>query len=94
MDARLNRLKDGASDALELRRCQTRVTRDAVAELIACGPSRDAHAVQVRAYVDADVDGVCVQQIGPDMDGFFAQLGTRCSSATAPMVIEPASVLL
>jgi hypothetical protein len=50
----------------------TRVTRDAVAESIACGPSPDAHAAQVRGYFDADVDEVYVEQIGPDMDGFFA----------------------
>jgi hypothetical protein len=50
----------------------TLVTRDAVAESIACGPSPDTHAAQVGAYFDADVDEVYVQQFGPDMDGFFA----------------------
>jgi G6PDH family F420-dependent oxidoreductase len=50
----------------------TLVPRDAVAESVACGPDPDAHAAQVRAYFDADVDEVYVQQIGPDMDGFFS----------------------
>jgi hypothetical protein len=26
----------------------------------------------VRSYLDADIDEVYVQQIGPDVDGFFA----------------------
>ena len=47
------------------------VTRDAVAEAIACGPDTDQHAERVRAYVDAGVDEIYVQQIGPDMEGFF-----------------------
>jgi G6PDH family F420-dependent oxidoreductase len=50
----------------------TLVPREAVAESVACGPDPDKHAAQVRAYFDADVDEVYVQQIGPDMDGFFA----------------------
>lgn len=47
------------------------VTAEAVAEGIACGPDADLHANRVQAYVDAGVDEVYVQQIGPDMDGFF-----------------------
>jgi hypothetical protein len=39
---------------------------------IAYGTTPDAHAAQVRAYFDAEVDEVCVQQFGSDMDGFFA----------------------
>ncbi|MDT5179000.1 MAG: hypothetical protein QOJ95_3198 [Mycobacterium sp.] len=53
------------ADAMEL------VTRDAVADSIACGPDTELHAQRVQAYVDAGVDEVYVQQIGPDMDGFF-----------------------
>ncbi len=63
----------------------TLVPRDAVAESVACGPDPDAHATQIRAYFDADVDEVYVQQVGPDMDGSFSswerdvlpQLGER-----------------
>ena len=39
---------------------------------IACGADTDPHAAQVRSYLDADIDEVYVQQIGPDKDGFFA----------------------
>lgn len=49
----------------------TLVPRDMVAESVACGPDPDAHAAQVRQYLDAGVDEVYVQQIGPDLDGFF-----------------------
>jgi G6PDH family F420-dependent oxidoreductase len=48
------------------------VPPDTVAESVACGPDPDKHAAQVRKYFDADIDEVYVQQIGPDMDGFFA----------------------
>jgi hypothetical protein len=49
----------------------TLVPREAVAESVACGPDADKHIAQVRKYLDADVDEVYVQQIGPDTDGFF-----------------------
>ena len=49
----------------------TLVPRDMVAESVACGPDVDAHVAQVRQYVDAGVDEIYVQQIGPDLDGFF-----------------------
>jgi G6PDH family F420-dependent oxidoreductase len=49
----------------------TLVPRDKVSEAIACGPDIDQHVENVRAYVDAGVDEVYVQQIGPDMTGFF-----------------------
>jgi G6PDH family F420-dependent oxidoreductase len=49
----------------------TLVPRETVAESVACGPDADKHVAQVRKYLDADVDEVYVQQIGPDMDGFF-----------------------
>lgn len=47
------------------------VPKDKTAEGIAYGPDPDKHAAQIRAYFDADVDEVYVQQIGPDKDGFF-----------------------
>ncbi len=49
----------------------TLVPRDTVSEAIACGPDIDQHVENVRAYVDAGVDEIYVQQIGPDMTGFF-----------------------
>ncbi|OBH56831.1 LLM class F420-dependent oxidoreductase [Mycobacterium mantenii] len=48
------------------------VSPDAVSESVACGPDPERHIAQVRKYIDADVDEIYVQQIGPDMDGFFA----------------------
>ncbi|GFG97148.1 LLM class F420-dependent oxidoreductase [Mycobacterium timonense] len=48
------------------------VPPESVAESIACGPDVAKHIAQVRQYIDADIDEVYVQQIGPDMDGFFA----------------------
>jgi G6PDH family F420-dependent oxidoreductase len=50
---------------------QTLVPKEKVGESVACGPDADKHAAQVRAYLDADIDEVYVQQIGQDMDGFF-----------------------
>lgn len=48
------------------------VPLETVAESVACGPEPDKHVAQVRKYIDADIDEIYVQQIGPDMDGFFA----------------------
>ncbi len=48
------------------------VPREKVGESVTCGPDSDKHAAQVRRYLDADVDEVYVQQVGPDMEGFFA----------------------
>lgn len=48
------------------------VPPDQVAESVACGPDPDKHAQQVREYFEAGIDEVYVQQIGPDMAGFFS----------------------
>jgi G6PDH family F420-dependent oxidoreductase len=50
----------------------TLVPPESIAEAFTCGPDSDMHAAQIRSYVDAGVNEVYVQQIGPDMDGFFA----------------------
>jgi hypothetical protein len=42
---------------------------------VTCGPDPDKHAAQVRHYLDADVDEVYVQQVGPDMEESFAAWG-------------------
>ncbi|GAA1458739.1 TIGR03557 family F420-dependent LLM class oxidoreductase [Williamsia maris] len=42
-----------------------------IAETITCNADPDAHLTQLRQYVDAGVDEIYVQQIGPDMQGFF-----------------------
>ncbi|OFJ55284.1 TIGR03557 family F420-dependent LLM class oxidoreductase [Mycolicibacterium grossiae] len=48
------------------------VPPEKVAESVTCGPDVDAHVAQMRQYLDAGVDEVYVQQIGPDLEGFFA----------------------
>ena len=48
------------------------VPKEAIGESVTCGPDVDAHVAQLREYVEAGVDEVYVQQIGPDFDGFFA----------------------
>lgn len=47
------------------------VPKDAVAESVTSGPDPEQHAAQLRQYLDAGVDEVYVQQIGPDLEGFF-----------------------
>ena len=47
------------------------VPRDKVAESFTCGDDTDRHLAQLRSFIDAGADEVYVQQIGPDMDGFF-----------------------
>lgn len=53
----------------------TLVPRDMVAGSITCGPDVDAHVVQLRQFVDAGADEIYVQQVGPDLDGFFSTFG-------------------
>ncbi|MCY7343827.1 MAG: TIGR03557 family F420-dependent LLM class oxidoreductase [Pseudonocardia sp.] len=47
------------------------VPREAMAELIACGPDPERHAGAARAFVDAGFDEVYVQQVGGDHAEFF-----------------------
>ena len=35
------------------------------------GPDIDAHVESLRAYEEAGIDELFVQQVGPDTDGFF-----------------------
>jgi G6PDH family F420-dependent oxidoreductase len=48
------------------------VTRDMLAEQVACGPDVDAHLGAIRAYAEAGFDELYVNQIGPEQDAFFA----------------------
>lgn len=50
---------------------QSLVAREAIADAMTCGDDADAHVAQVSAFVDAGIDEVYVQQVGPDMAGFF-----------------------
>jgi G6PDH family F420-dependent oxidoreductase len=47
------------------------VTREAVAEQIACGPDPQRHLQAIQPYLDARFDEIYVQQIGPDQEAFF-----------------------
>lgn len=47
------------------------VLPETVGESVTCGPGADKHVAQVRKCLDAGIDEVYVQQIGPDMEGFF-----------------------
>ena len=58
--------------AADFEEAATLVPRDMVAESVTCGPDVDAHLAQIRQFVDAGVDEIYVQQIGPDLDGFFS----------------------
>lgn len=50
---------------------QNLVPKQDIAESVACGADPEKHVAQVRKYLDAGIDEVYVQQIGPDMAGFF-----------------------
>ncbi|GAA1323371.1 LLM class F420-dependent oxidoreductase [Pseudonocardia xinjiangensis] len=47
------------------------VPREAIRESMTCGDDPEKHVAQIQEYVDAGLDEVYVQQIGPDLDGFF-----------------------
>ena len=47
------------------------VTEDLVAASVACGPDIDHHLERIRAYADAGVDELYVQQMGGDHAAFF-----------------------
>lgn len=50
--------------------CET-VDEQMVAERIPCGPDIGAHVELLERYEEAGFDEVYVQQVGPDLDGFF-----------------------
>ena len=47
------------------------VTEADVAEQVVCGNDPAEHLAQIRAFVDAGFDHVCIHQIGDDQAGFF-----------------------
>lgn len=47
------------------------VTEDMVAKVLPCGPDPERHAAAIREYLDAGYDGVYLQQIGKDLQGFL-----------------------
>jgi hypothetical protein len=61
----------------------TLVPREQVADANVCGADADQHTERVRAYVEAGVDEIYVQQLGPDMVG-SSPAGSRkyCRAST------------
>jgi G6PDH family F420-dependent oxidoreductase len=49
----------------------SRIGRDAMAEVVPCGPDPEAHLAAIRPYVEAGFDELYLHQIGPDQDGFL-----------------------
>ena len=47
------------------------VTKETIAEMVACGPDPDRHREAIQEYVDAGFDRIYVHQVGPDQDGFM-----------------------
>ena len=47
------------------------VTEQMIAASTVCGPDVDAHVQDLQSLLDAGADEVYVQQVGPDLDGFF-----------------------
>jgi hypothetical protein len=48
------------------------VDREASRGHFATGPDPDRHIEALHPYLDAGADELYIQQIGPDLDGFFA----------------------
>ncbi|RVW00894.1 TIGR03557 family F420-dependent LLM class oxidoreductase [Rhodococcus spongiicola] len=51
-----------------------------VSEAITCGPEVQQHVEAARAYVDAGVDHLTLQNAGPDVDAFFEFFSTELSA--------------
>ncbi|MFD5421257.1 TIGR03557 family F420-dependent LLM class oxidoreductase [Streptomyces sp. NPDC127069] len=60
------------------------VTREQVAEAVACGDDPEEHIEAVRAYVDAGFDEVYIGQIGPGQAPFFENFRTKVLPALSP----------
>ncbi|MDF2823888.1 MAG: class F420-dependent oxidoreductase [Mycobacterium sp.] len=65
------RLAQTLPTPMDFEDAMTLVPREKVAESVTCGSDPDKHAAQVRQYLDAGADEVYVQQVGPDIEGFF-----------------------
>jgi G6PDH family F420-dependent oxidoreductase len=49
----------------------TLVSEEMIAEAIPCGPDLGRHVEAIEAYAEAGVDELYVQQVGPEIEGFF-----------------------
>jgi G6PDH family F420-dependent oxidoreductase len=53
------------------------VTPEMVAEEFTCGSDPDRHVSSIKERIDAGYDEIYIQQVGPDMDGFFDLYGSH-----------------
>jgi G6PDH family F420-dependent oxidoreductase len=61
----------------DFEEASTLITKDMVREAMPCGPDEGRHIQRARAFLDAGVDEVYVQQIGPDQEAFFEAWSTK-----------------
>jgi G6PDH family F420-dependent oxidoreductase len=47
------------------------VSEEDVAATVACGPDPERHIANIKEFVDAGYDHLCIHQIGEDQEGFF-----------------------
>jgi G6PDH family F420-dependent oxidoreductase len=47
------------------------VTKEKIAEEVPCGPDPEKHLRNIRKFMDAGYDHICVHQVGPDQEKFM-----------------------
>jgi coenzyme F420-dependent glucose-6-phosphate dehydrogenase len=47
------------------------VTEEQIAQEIVCGPDARRHVEEIRKYLQAGIDHVCIHQVGPEQEGFM-----------------------
>lgn len=47
------------------------VTKEDIAEAVACGPDPEPYVEQIQKFIDAGFDHIYIHQVGPDQAGFF-----------------------
>jgi G6PDH family F420-dependent oxidoreductase len=62
---------------------QSLIPAEQVAEHMPCGPDPGRHVEALQRLADAGFDEVFVQQVGPDLDGFFDLYATKVLPAFA-----------
>jgi G6PDH family F420-dependent oxidoreductase len=73
----------------EFEAASSLVTEDMVRGQFASGPDPEPHVARVQEYVDAGVDEVYVQQIGPEQEAFFEAWATDVLPRLSRAVTAP-----
>jgi hypothetical protein len=47
------------------------VTKEDIAEAVACGPDPEPYLEKIKKYIEAGYDHIYIHQVGPDQAGFF-----------------------